>query len=138
MLRGPEAASREAGGAEDGAAVVDFTLVMLILIPLFLGIMQVGVYLYARNTMVACASEGARFGANYNRSPADGAARAADCIANALAPRFAGNVSSSLTSAGGQPMVVVSAHAQMPALGAWGPGVLGFSIEGHAVKEPTP
>lgn len=118
--------------------MVDFTLVTLILVPMFLAIMQVAVYLHVRNTMVACASEGARYGANFDRTPADGAARAAGCIAGSLSPRFSGHVTGGFASAGGQPVVVVTARSQMPAIGVWGPGALAFSVAGHAVKEPQP
>lgn len=60
------------GPRDRGAAVVDFVLILLLLIPLFLGIFQVGLVLYTRNTATACASEGARYGANFDRTPATG------------------------------------------------------------------
>ena len=44
---------------ERGSAVVDFVLVSMLVVPLFLGILQVGLYLYVRNTVTAAASEGA-------------------------------------------------------------------------------
>ena len=45
---------------ERGSAVVDFVLVMVVLVPLVLGIAQVGLVLHVRNTLTAAASDGAR------------------------------------------------------------------------------
>ena len=47
---------------ERGSAVVDFVLVMIILVPLFLGILQVALVLHVRNTLTAAASDGATAG----------------------------------------------------------------------------
>ena len=60
--------------AERGAAVVDFVLVLVVLVPLFLGILQVALVLLVRNTLTSAASEGARYAATLDRGPADGAA----------------------------------------------------------------
>ena len=47
----------------------------MVLVPLVLGLIQVGLVLHVRNTLAAAATEGARYGANIDRTPADGAAR---------------------------------------------------------------
>ncbi len=47
-------------------------LVLLVLVPLFLGILQVALVLHVRNTLASAASEGARYGATADRGPADG------------------------------------------------------------------
>ena len=60
---------------ERGSAVVDFVLVLVVLVPLFLGILQVALVLLVRNTLAAAASEGARYAATLDRGPADGVAR---------------------------------------------------------------
>src|SRR5918912_1145865 len=75
---------------DDGAAVVDFVLVSVLLVTLFLMVFQVGVVLHVRNVLVASAAEGARYGANADRTPDDGAARAKQVIADALGQRVAG------------------------------------------------
>ena len=64
-----------ARATERGAAVVDFVLVLVVLVPVFLGILQVALVLFVRNTLAAAASEGARYAATLDRDPADGAAR---------------------------------------------------------------
>ena len=71
-----------------GAAVVDFVLVLVVLVPLFLGVLQVGLVLHVRNTLTSAASEGARFAATVDRGPAEGAARTRQQISHALAGRF--------------------------------------------------
>ncbi len=47
-------------GAEDGAAVVEYVLVSVLLILVFLGIAQVALLVHARDVLVADAAEGAR------------------------------------------------------------------------------
>ncbi|GAA3399120.1 TadE/TadG family type IV pilus assembly protein [Cryptosporangium minutisporangium] len=69
---------RRPGGprAEDGSAVVEFALVSVVLLTLLLGVLQVAVYLYVRNIVAASAAEGARYAANADVGPEQGAARA--------------------------------------------------------------
>ena len=122
---------------ERGSAVIDFVLVSLVLVPLVLGIMQVALVMFVRNTLASAASEGARFGATIDRSPADGAARTRRQVRAAVADRFARDVTARNTKVDGVPGVVVHVHAVVPALGLWGPGV-SLDIDGHAVKEQAP
>ena len=122
---------------ESGAAVVDFVLVSLVLVPLVLGLIQVGLVLHVRNTLAAAATEGARYGANIDRTPADGAARAREQVRGAIADRFAQDISADRESVSGVPTVVVRVHAQVPPLGLWGPAV-DLSVTGHGVQETVP
>ncbi|MEU8224051.1 TadE family protein [Kribbella sp. NPDC048915] len=119
---------------ERGSAVVDFVLVSTLLVPLFLGILQVGLFLYVRNTVTAAASEGAHYAAVLNRGPADGAARTRDLIDGVVADGLVDSVTADATTVAGQPGVEVTVHAHMPPLGLWGPGIA-FTVRGHAVKE---
>jgi Flp pilus assembly protein TadG len=119
---------------ERGAAVVDFVLVSTLVVPLFLGILQVGLFLYVRNTVTAAASEGAHYAAVLNREPADGEARTRQLISGVVRDQLIDSVSAEATDVDGQPGVEVTVDAHMPPLGLWGPG-LSFSVQGHAVKE---
>ena len=119
---------------ERGSAVVDFVLVSTLVVPLFLGILQVGLFLYVRNTVTAAASEGAHYAAVLNRSPADGEARTRELISGVVRDQLIDDVSAEETDVDGQPGVEVAVHAHMPPLGLWGPG-MSFTVEGHAVKE---
>ncbi len=117
--------------------MVDFVLVLLLLLPLFFGLLQLGLVLHVRNTLTAAASEGARYGAAYDRSPAAGAARTRDQIRGALAGKYAREVSARLEAVGGAPTVVVRARAEVPTLGFLGPSV-SLEAEGHATREVFP
>jgi Flp pilus assembly protein TadG len=119
---------------ERGAAVVDFVLVSTLVVPLFLGILQVGLFLYVRNTVTAAASEGAHYAAVLNRQPADGEARTRELISGVVRDQLIDSVSAAATDIDGQPGVEVTVNAHMPPLGLWGPGI-SFSVQGHAVKE---
>jgi Flp pilus assembly protein TadG len=123
--------------ADHGAAVVDFVLVSLVLVPLVLGLIQVALVLHVRNTLTAAATEGARYGAAVDRGPQDGVDRARAQIAEAIADRFAGDVAGSEVTVGGVPAIEIRVHATVPALGLWGPGV-DLDVEGHAVREQVP
>jgi Flp pilus assembly protein TadG len=122
---------------ERGAAVVDFVLVTVVLVPLVLGIVQVGLVLHVRNTLTAAASEGARYAATYDHGPDDGVSLTRAQVAGALAARYADNVTAQETTVDGYPGVVVRVHAEVPALGLFGPAV-SLDVEGHAVEELLP
>jgi Flp pilus assembly protein TadG len=122
---------------ERGAAVVDFVLIMMLLVPLVLGVAQVALVLHVRNTVAAAASEGARASAPLGATPADGAARTRSMIRDALADRYADDVTATRTTIGGFSGTEVVVHARVPALGLFGPSVP-LTVRGHAVSEVAP
>jgi len=117
--------------SEQGAAVVDIVLVMVVLVPVVLGILQVALVLFVHNTLASAASEGARLAATRDRGPADGAALTRAQIEGAVSGKFAQDVSARQTG----DTVEVTVHARVPALGIGGPGI-DLSVTGHAVEEP--
>lgn len=117
-----------------GAAVVEFTLVAVLLVVLFLGILQLGLVLHVRNTLVASAAEGARYAANADRGPADGAKRAVDLIEQSFGPGFAQSVTAGREMVGGVPTVVVEVRATLPLVGLLGPHRM-LIARGHALDE---
>lgn len=121
-------------GRERGSAVVDFVLVLVVLIPVFLGIVQVSLVLFVRNTLVEAASEGARYAATLDRTPDDGAARTRSQVSGALAGRYAEHVSAREVTIDGAPAVEVTVHVVVPALGIGGPAVV-LDVSGHAIEE---
>lgn len=123
--------------AERGSAVVDFVLVVLVVLPLFLGILQLALVLHVRNTLTSAASEGARYAATADRSLADGIARTRGQIGGALAARFARDVSARPAPVRGLAGVEVRVAAEVPPLGLWGPAVR-LVASGHAVEEAVP
>ncbi len=120
--------------SQRGSAVVDFVLVLVLLVPLFLGILQVALVLHVRNTLAAATSEGARYGATADRGLADAEARTRDQIVRAIDSRYARDVTARSVSVGGAPGVEVRVVAEVPALGLGGLAVR-LSVAGHAVEE---
>lgn len=129
-VRRPPARSRP----ERGSAVVDFVLVLLVITPLFLGILQVALVLLVRNTLASAASEGARYAATLDRGPQDGVARTRQQVDRAIAGRFARDVEADTVLVDGAPAVRVTVHATVPALGIGGPTV-SLRVTGSAIEE---
>lgn len=110
---------------------------MVLLVPIVLGIAQVALVLHVRNTLAAAASEGARASAPLGATPADGAARARSMIRQALADRYAEDVTATWTTVGGVGATAVVVHAKVPALGLLGPSI-SLTVRGHAIREVAP
>jgi Flp pilus assembly protein TadG len=123
-----------AARSERGAAVVDIVLVLVVLVPLVLGILQVALVLFVRNTMASAAAEGARLAATADRGPADGAALTRRQIDAVVSGRFARDVVVRPVTVDGAPGVEVVVRASVPALGIGGPAV-DLEVSGHAVEE---
>lgn len=81
----PAAWRRRAGG-QDGAAVTEFVLIAPLVLFLFLGLVQVALFLHAHDVLVADAAEGARYAANAGVTPSEGDARCIDDIRESLSP----------------------------------------------------
>ena len=121
-------------GRDDGSAVVDFVLVGALTTLLFAAVLQLVLVLHVRATLVDCAAEGARYGALDGAAPGDGARRARELIASALAPGFADDVRAETTVVDGLPVVRVEVTAPLPLVGLLGPsGTL--TVDGHALQE---
>ncbi|MDO9496649.1 MAG: TadE/TadG family type IV pilus assembly protein [Nocardioides sp.] len=120
--------------SQRGAAVVDFVLVLLVLVPLFLGMLQVALVMLVRNTLAAAASEGARLAATSDRGPGDGVALTREQVDQAIAGRYAEDVTVRRVMVDGAPTIEVTIQARVPALGIGGPAVE-ISVTGHAIEE---
>ena len=116
---------------------MDFVLVLVVLVPVVLGVLQVALVMHVRNTLASAASEGARYAATLDRSPADGAARTRRQIDGAISGRYADEVEARPAVVDGAPGVEVVVHATVPALGLGGPGI-SLTVIGHAVEEQRP
>lgn len=109
-------------------------LVLLVITPLFLGILQVALVLMVRNTLASAASEGARYAATLDRGPADGVARTRQQVDRAISGRFAQDIDAQEVIVDGAPGIQVTVHATVPALGLGGPAV-SLDVTGHAIEE---
>lgn len=122
---------------DEGSSVVDVSLVSLLVVSLFLVVLQVGVVLHTRTVLVAAAAEGARVGANADRTAADGVERTRALIADALSQGAADamTVSTGPTSSPeGLPVVEVVVEGPLPVV-FLPVGPLRITVRGHALEE---
>jgi Flp pilus assembly protein TadG len=129
--------SRVPDRRDAGAAVVDFVLVSVVLLTVFLGVVQLGVALHVRNTLVAAAAEGARYGANADRSAADGEQRTRELVTTSLSSGLVQEVAAGYEDVAGTSTVVVEIRARLPLVGMLGPA-RGLVVRGHAFAEAPP
>ncbi len=119
---------------EDGSAVVEFTLVGVLLTILTLAVIQLGLALHVRNTVHDAAAEGARFAALADNAPADGVVRARQLITEAIGADYAGDVRVGTGEWMGHPAVIVTVRTTLPVVGLLGVGG-GLEVSGHAAVE---
>lgn len=129
-MTGPAAAARR----DAGAAVVEFALVAVLLTTLFAAVLQLGLALYVRTTLVAAAADGARYAARADRTPAEGAAYTRAVIGRALSPAYARDVRPGYAEVDGLPVVAVEVRARLPVVGLLGPE-RALVVRGHALRE---
>ncbi len=122
------------GDGESGSAVADFAMVAGLLSLLFLAVFQLGLALHIRNTLISCASEGARYGARADALPQDGVARASQMIKASLADRYADHVTAMTTTVNGVEVVQIRVEAPLPVLGALGPDRV-LTVQARAFSE---
>ena len=120
--------------ADDGSAVAEFVMVSGLLVILTLSVIQLGLVLFIRNTVVDAAAEGARFGALADNSATDGIARSVDLITTALGPGYATNVTASTGSYLGHPALTITVQTPLPLVGLIGLDN-GLEVSGHAAIE---
>ncbi len=120
--------------SEDGSAVVDFVMVLLILLPMFAALLQLSLVLHVRNTLSSAAAEGARRAAVVGATPEDGQAEAVEMIRGTLNEKYAKHVKVEDTTIGGAPAYKVVILADVPALGLGGPAIH-LEVSGNAIIE---
>ncbi len=126
--------SRVRDGQDAGSAVVEFVLVSILVVVLLLAVVQLGMALHIRNTLISAAGEGARFAAAADRYPEDGAEHTRVLIRQSLPDSYADQVSARYAVVGGVPTVEVEVQADLPVFGWLGPsGAL--RVTGHAMEE---
>lgn len=101
---------------------------------LTLSVMQLGLALHIRNTVLDAASEGARYGALADNSLADGSRRTRDLIATALGEDYANNVTARYGDYLGEEATVVTVRTPLPLVGLIGIDD-GLEVSGHAAVE---
>jgi len=119
---------------QSGSAVVEFVLVSGLLTVLTLSVIQLGLALHIRNTVLDAAAEGARFASLADTSLSDGVTRTRDLISTALSPGYAADVTASSTNHLGHPSVIVTVRTPLPLFGLIGIDD-GLEVSGYAPIE---
>ena len=110
-------------------------MVAALLLVVAMGVFQLGLALYVRNTLISAASEGARYGARADAQPGDGVARTRALVTSALSASFAEDITAarSLTASGVR-VVEVRVSAPLPLIGPIGPSGR-LTVSGRAFSE---
>ena len=120
-----------------GSAVAEFVMVGALLTVLTLSVIQLGLVLHIRNTVLDAASEGARFAALAVSSLGEGVARSRNLISSAIGPGYAGDVTATYGRYLGHPSAIVTVRTPLPLIGLFGiDGAL--EVNGHAAVETIP
>jgi hypothetical protein len=119
---------------DDGSAVVEFTLVAVLLTALTLSVLQLGLALHVRNTVIDAAAEGARFAALADNGPAAGVTRTKELITVAIGEEYAGDVTANTGTFLGHPSVDIRVVTRLPLLGLIGVENA-LEVRGHAAVE---
>ena len=129
-------------GDDAGAAVVEFVLMTLLLVLLLFSVLQLAVFMYARNIVAASAAAGARYGASAGADTDAASAKAVSLIESGLPGAAARRISCSATETtdvgSGVHVIQVTCDGPLRMV------LLPFAIPAHlhssaaAVKEGTP
>ena len=109
-------------------------MVSALLTVLTLSVLQLGLALHIRNTVLDAAAEGARFGALADHELGDGVLRTRDLITSALGPGYARHVSIASGTYLGHPAAIVTVRTPLPLFGLVGVEN-GLEVSGHAAIE---
>ncbi len=112
-------------------------LVGALLTVLTLSVIQLGLALLVRNTVLDAASEGARYGALADNNIGDSVGRTRDLITTALGPGYARDISVARGSYDGYPADIVTVKTPLPLIGLIGIP-RGLEVHGHAAIETLP
>jgi hypothetical protein len=119
---------------DDGSAAAEFVMVGALLTVLTLSVIQLGLALHIRNTLLDAAAEGARFAALADNGLQDGVIRTRDLITVALGQGYASNVTAAYGSYLGHPAAIVTVRTPLPLIGLIGVDG-GLEVAGHAAVE---
>ncbi len=109
-------------------------MVAALLTVLTLSVLQLGLALHIRNTLLDAAAEGARVAALADGTLADGVRRTEDLLSTALGPSYARGVSARQREVLGAPGIQVTVIAPVPLIGLIG-FEDGLEVSGHAALD---
>jgi Flp pilus assembly protein TadG len=123
--------------SERGSAPAEFVMVGALLTVLTLSVLQLGLALLVRNTLIDAAAEGAHIAALADNTLADGRQRTRELIGAAVGDGYAEGVSAGYGTYRGTPCVTVTVRSPLPIVGLFGPG-RSLEVTGHAPVETLP
>ena len=118
---------------DDGSAIVEFVVVVPLLVLLLLAVVQVGLALHVRSTLVSAAAEGARVAAVADGDSDVAVRRTREALASSLADGVVESVTARRRTVGGVASIELEIRARLPLVGLLGPTAL--VVQGHAVAE---
>lgn len=118
---------------ERGSATAEFTMVSTLLVLLAMAVLQLGLMIHVRNTVIDAASAGARLGALHDRTAEDGAERTARLIESSVASRYAEGIGYEYEYAEEGRILRITVQAQVPLFGLL-PGVHETEVSGSAYE----
>ena len=118
---------------DDGSAVVEFVVVVPLLVLLLLAVVQVGLALHVRSTLVSAAAEGARVAAVAGGDNGVAVRRTREALEATLADGVVESVTSRRRTVSGVASIELEIRARLPLVGLLGPTAL--VVQGHAVAE---
>lgn len=122
---------------ERGSAVAEFVFITALLVLLFLGTLQLAVFLHARNLAHDAAVHGARYAALADRSTDDGQRRARELLTGTLGEPAVVGVTATQTripdSADETSRVTISVEVRVPIFGLFS-GPLSYTAQANATR----
>ena len=109
-------------------------MVSALLTVLTLGVLQLGLTLLVRNTVLDAAAEGARYGSLADNTPDEGIALTRDLITTAVGSAYAEHVTARDGTYLGHRALIVTVRAPLPVIGLVGL-VDALEVSGHASLE---
>lgn len=121
------------GEVERGSAVAEFVMISALVLGLFLSLLQLAVFLHARNMAHDAASHAARYAALADVSAAEGERRAAEIARSSIGDGAHPRTSLTVLNEPGGERVTVSVEVSIPLLGLV-TGPTSYAAEATAVR----
>lgn len=120
--------------SDRGSAIAEFVLVGALLSLVFASLLQLGLAMHVKNTVVDSAVAGARQAGLGDQSAADGEELTRTLVSSALSPSYADDISVSRTHENGLDIVTVTVTTPVPVLGLLGPRAA-WELTGRSIAE---
>jgi Flp pilus assembly pilin Flp len=128
--------------SDEGAAVVEFVMIAVLLVFVLFAVLQVAVYFYIRNIVAASASRGARYAANAGVGYAQGGAHASALVDEGLSSGVARSVpcagSAGTDRATGLPLAVVECKGHIKSIFLPIGSLVSIDVTSRTLKEGPP